>query len=88
MRIMIVKGWMKMTLHEVQEMDSQYYMNTFGERTPLCFTEGKGITLTATDGKTYKDLQKAIQEIQQIVKNKYGLELEPEPVKIEPNTNL
>ena len=39
-------------------------------------------------GKTYEDLQKAIQEIQQIVKNKYGLELEPEPVKIEPNTNL
>ncbi len=44
-----------MTLEEIKQQDSKYYMNTFGERTPLCFTEGKGITLTATDGKTYKD---------------------------------
>ena len=46
------------------------------------------LILINESGKTYEDLQKAIQEIQQIVKNKYGLELEPEPVKIEPNTNL
>lgn len=44
-----------MTLNEIKSLDSKYYMNTFGERTPLCFTEGKGITLKATDGKTYKD---------------------------------
>ncbi len=44
-----------MTLNEVQEMDSQYYMNTFGQRSPVCFTEGKGITLKDTEGKEYKD---------------------------------
>ncbi len=44
-----------MTLEEIKQLDSKYYMNTFGERTPLCFTKGEGITLTATDGKTYKD---------------------------------
>lgn len=44
-----------MTLEEIKQLDNKYYMNTFGERTPLCFTKGEGITLTATDGKTYKD---------------------------------
>ena len=44
-----------MTLDEIRELDKKYYMNTFGVRTPLCFTEGKGIELTATDGKVYKD---------------------------------
>lgn len=44
-----------MTLDEIKALDSKYYMNTFGERTPLCFTEGHGIELCATDGKTYKD---------------------------------
>ena len=45
----------KMTFEEVQALDRSYYMNTFGDRTPLCITEGKGITLTANNGKTYKD---------------------------------
>lgn len=44
-----------MTLEEIKALDSKYYMNTFGERTPLCPVEGKGITLTATDGKVYRD---------------------------------
>ncbi len=44
-----------MTLDEIKSLDSKYYMNTFGERTPICFTEGRGITLKSTDGKTYKD---------------------------------
>ncbi len=44
-----------MTLDEIKSLDSKYYMNTFGERTPICFTEGHGIELYATDGKTYKD---------------------------------
>lgn len=44
-----------MTLEEIQALDKKYYMNTFGDRTPLCFTEGNGIELTATDGKVYKD---------------------------------
>lgn len=44
-----------MTLDETKALDSKYYMNTFGERTPLCFTEGHGIELTATDGRVYRD---------------------------------
>ncbi len=44
-----------MTLEQIKALDSKYYMTTFGERTPLCFTKGEGITLTATDGREYKD---------------------------------
>lgn len=44
-----------MTLTEIKELDKKYYMNTFGERTPLSFTSGSGIGLTADDGKVYKD---------------------------------
>lgn len=44
-----------MTLNEIKELDKKYYMNTFGERTPLCFTSGSGIELTADDGRVYKD---------------------------------
>ena len=50
-----MKGKNIMTLEEIKALDSKYYMNTFGERTPICFTKGKGIELTATDGKVYKD---------------------------------
>lgn len=35
--------------------DKKYYMNTFGDRVPLCFTEGKGIELTDISGRVYKD---------------------------------
>ncbi len=44
-----------MTFDEVKALDKNYYMNTFGDRTPLCITEGKGITVTANNGKQYKD---------------------------------
>ena len=44
-----------MSLKQIMELDKKYYMNTFGERIPLCFTEGNGIELTATDGSVYKD---------------------------------
>ena len=44
-----------MSLEQVMELDKKYYMNTFGGRIPLCFTEGNGIELTATDGSVYKD---------------------------------
>ena len=44
-----------MNLQQVQEMDSQYYMNTFGARTPVCFVEGNGVTLKDTEGKEYLD---------------------------------
>ena len=42
-------------LNEVIALDKKYYMNTFGDRIPVCFVSGKGIELTATDGKVYKD---------------------------------
>ena len=44
-----------MNLQQVQELDSQYYMNTFGARTPVCFVEGNGVTLKDTEGKEYLD---------------------------------
>ena len=34
-------------LDTIIQTDKKYYMNTFGDRTPLCFTEGKGIELSA-----------------------------------------
>ncbi len=49
------KGMSWMNLKQVQELDSSYYMNTFGQRTPICFTEGHGITLKDTEGKEYQD---------------------------------
>ncbi len=42
-------------LNEIINTDKKYYMNTFGDRTPLCFTQGRGIELTDVSGKVYKD---------------------------------
>lgn len=42
-------------LSEIIKTDKEYYMNTFGDRTPLCFTHGKGIELTDISGNVYKD---------------------------------
>ena len=44
-----------LSLDEVRALDKKYYMNTFGDRIPLCFISGDGIELTATDGRVYKD---------------------------------
>lgn len=44
-----------LSLDEVRALDKKYYMNTFGDRIPLCFVSGDGIELTATDGRVYKD---------------------------------
>ena len=44
-----------MKLDEIIEMDKKYYMNTFGDRTPVCFEYGKGINLWDTEGKKYYD---------------------------------
>jgi acetylornithine/N-succinyldiaminopimelate aminotransferase len=44
-----------MDLHEIMEMDSKYYMNTFGARTPVCFSYGKGMMLYDTAGRRYYD---------------------------------
>ncbi len=39
----------------ISAIDKKYYMNTFGDRTPVAFSEGKGIELVSTDGTVYKD---------------------------------
>lgn len=44
-----------MKLNEIMDMDSKYYMNTFGARTPVCFEYGKGIKLYGIDGHEYFD---------------------------------
>lgn len=44
-----------MTFDEIKALDQKYYMNTFGERTQLCFTKGEGINLTDVNGEIYKD---------------------------------
>ena len=40
-------------LSAIIENDKKYYMNTFGDRLPVCFEEGEGIKLYSTDKKTY-----------------------------------
>lgn len=42
-------------LNQIIATDKKYYMNTFGDRTPLCFKEGNGIELTDISGEVYKD---------------------------------
>jgi len=44
-----------MNLNEIKNLDKTYYMNTFGERLPVCFTSGKGIWLNDTEGNKYAD---------------------------------
>ena len=44
-----------MTYEEAKELDSQYYMNTYGPRMEALFTHGQGCTLYGADGKTYTD---------------------------------
>lgn len=44
-----------MNLQEIIQKDQQYYMNTFGERIPVCFTHGKGLSLWDTEGNEYHD---------------------------------
>ena len=44
-----------MTLSEIINTDKTYYMNTFGDRLPVCFEYGKGINLFDTDGNKYTD---------------------------------
>ncbi len=49
-----------MNLSTIIEMDKKYYMNTFGNRTPVCFSHGKGINLWDIQGKKYYDFLSGI----------------------------
>jgi acetylornithine aminotransferase/acetylornithine/N-succinyldiaminopimelate aminotransferase len=42
-------------LQHIMELDTRYYMNTFGPRFPVAFDSGDGCTLFDTDGKPYID---------------------------------
>lgn len=42
-------------LDEIIELDKKYYMNTFGSRLPVCFTDGKGLKLFDGSGREYYD---------------------------------
>lgn len=44
-----------MDLQEIVALDRKYYMNTFGNRTPLMFESGRGMQLTACSGEVYQD---------------------------------
>ncbi len=44
-----------MKLNEIIDMDKKYFMNTFGNRTPVCFDHGKGINLWDIEGNKYYD---------------------------------
>lgn len=44
-----------MTLQEIIQKDRKYFMNTFGDRVPVCFTHGKGLSLWDLDGNEYHD---------------------------------
>lgn len=42
-------------LEDIIQLDKKYYMNTFGDRLPVCFTGGEGLRLFSQDGRTYYD---------------------------------
>ncbi len=49
-----------MDLQTIMQVDEQYYMNTFGKRTPVCFTKGEGIYLYDTEDNQYTDFMAGI----------------------------
>ena len=42
-------------LNKIIDLDKKYYMNTFGDRLPVCFTKGNGMKLISSDDKVYYD---------------------------------
>jgi len=44
-----------MDLSEIKQLDSQYFFPVYGQRLPVCFVRGEGVTLIDTDGKQYTD---------------------------------
>lgn len=43
-------------LKHIMDLDSQYYLNTFGKRVPFCPDHGDGVWLYGTDGRRYMDM--------------------------------
>lgn len=46
---------MESKINEIIELDSKYYLNTFGRRTPVCVERGEGIYVYDTEGRKYTD---------------------------------
>lgn len=44
-----------MLVDEIKALDNKYFMNTFGSRIPVAFSNGKGINLWSTEGEKYTD---------------------------------
>jgi acetylornithine/N-succinyldiaminopimelate aminotransferase len=44
-----------MNIQAITTADKAHYMNTFGERVPLCLTRGEGCTLYDSEGNAYLD---------------------------------
>lgn len=44
-----------MDLSEIKRLDSEYFFPVYGERLPVCFVRGEGVTLIDTNGKKYTD---------------------------------
>lgn len=44
-----------MNINEIKQLDKNFFMNTFGERIPVCFKKGDGIKLYDTEGNVYFD---------------------------------
>ena len=42
-------------LNDIIALDKKYYMNTFGDRLPVCFVKGEGLKLFDENGKVYYD---------------------------------
>lgn len=45
-----------MNLNELIRKDKQYFMNTYGDRTPVAFEYGKGMYLYTSDNRQYLDI--------------------------------
>lgn len=48
-------GMERKMIEEIIKLDKEYYMNTFGDRLPVCFESGKGMILKTTEGEEYYD---------------------------------
>jgi acetylornithine/N-succinyldiaminopimelate aminotransferase len=49
-----------MNLNEIIQKDKMYFMNTFGNRTPVAFNYGKGMFLYSTDNRQFLDFMGGI----------------------------
>ena len=44
-----------MNLQDIISLDKKYFMNVYGDRTPVCFTHGRGVNVWDTENNKYYD---------------------------------